>query len=178
MNTTATKHLHYYKCRDCLSPMATEERLVKYECFCGGQVEYMGAVKADGHVHDEQSQTPCNTLCTDATGPNCSCSCGGQNHGQHMRADIKVDLDRGVAILTPPDKDKALKVVAEYRAACAAAEARFMAVHGKAREAIKAGVWIERGAWEGAFYGWKSIRQAAGGKTVAGRIKKLNGLTF
>lgn len=29
-----------------------------------------------------KTATPCNAACTDAIGPDCSCSCGGANHGR------------------------------------------------------------------------------------------------
>ena len=122
----------YYKCSDCLSPMVTEERLdSSAECFCGGSLACMGMVKQDSHIHHEYSVTPCNTLCTDATGPNCNCSCGGKNHGVQRRADIQRDEDRGIAILTPPDRDKAVSVAAEYRAAKEAAWQRLVAKWGE-----------------------------------------------
>lgn len=33
----------------------------------------------------KNEQVPCNAKCTNATGPNCECSCGGMNHGHSHR---------------------------------------------------------------------------------------------
>jgi hypothetical protein len=43
---------------------------VRRQCFAHQRIK--------GHYHPE---TKCNAKCTSATGPDCSCSCGGANHG-------------------------------------------------------------------------------------------------
>ena len=34
------------------------------------------------------TDTPCNAACTHAIGPDCSCSCGGVNHGKQGRVNF------------------------------------------------------------------------------------------
>lgn len=169
MNTEAKRY--YYKCCDCLSPMVTERPMTgPAECFCGGNLAYMGQVKRDGHVHDEGTATPCNTLCTDATGPSCDCSCGGKNHGVHMAADIKVDIDRGVVILTPPNKEKALAVAKEYREAHDAAWQRLVARYG---DDLTTTAWLERPLWEAITNDKATWRHAKSLRVHSARMKAL-----
>ena len=170
--TDQTAKRYYYKCFDCLSPMVSEERLDNSaECFCGGLLSYMGKVKQDGHVHHEYDATPCNTLCTDATGPNCNCSCGGKNHGVQRRADIRRDEDRGVAILTPPHKEKASAVATEYRAAKESAWQRLVAKWGTD---LDTAAWIDdRSRWEAIMNDKAALRHARNMKVHAARMKAL-----
>lgn len=163
---------YYYKCFDCLSPMVAEERQDNSaECFCGGLLSYMGVVKQDGHVHNEYSATPCNTLCTDATGPNCNCSCGGKNHGVQQRADIRRDEDRGVAILTPPNKEKCIVVATEYRAAREAAWKRLEEQYGS--DLTTTTKWLERPLWEAITDDKAAWRFAKNAKVHSARMKAL-----
>lgn len=162
---------YYYKCHDCLSPMVAEKRLDdSAQCFCGGHLAYMGKVKQDKHVHDELTETPCNTLCTDATGPNCACSCGGKNHGVGMRADIHVDVDRGVAILTPPNRDKAVEVALEYHKAKTAAWKRLEDQYGAD---LTTAEWLKRPLWEAITDAKAAWRHAKSMKVHSARMKAL-----
>lgn len=92
---------HYYRCTDCLSVAATEQKLptetkhyterVTAECgACGGSIEYMGPVVRDRLVTDVKYLCPCDERCTGARGPNCDCSCGGANHGTGAMAEVVV----------------------------------------------------------------------------------------
>ncbi len=44
-------------------------------------MEALGQVKRAGFVSDTTIRPPCDSRCTNATGPSCSCPCGGKNHG-------------------------------------------------------------------------------------------------
>jgi len=162
---------HYYKCGDCLSPMVTEGRqAADAECFCGGRLSYMGKVKQDNHIHKERSETPCNTLCTAAKDHYCNCSCGGKNHGVRMSADIKLDLDRGLAILTPPNLEKAIARAAEYRIARDAAWQRLVVRHGIN---LTTAEWLARSLWEAITEDKAAWRHAKSMKVHSARMKAL-----
>jgi hypothetical protein len=60
----------------------TEGASVKNNCWlicgCGAAAfaKFMTVTVKEGKV--------CNSVCMGATGPSCSCSCGGENHGSGM----------------------------------------------------------------------------------------------
>lgn len=92
--------LFYYKCLDCLTPVALETRSTEdLFCDCGSnnRFEYMGRVQANGDITKQEEQCKCNSSCTHASGPSCDCECGGRNHGHGRKAYIVVDKVTGKA---------------------------------------------------------------------------------
>lgn len=87
---------HYYRCMDCLTVAATEEKLpenrqvygparVDAACdACGGGIEYMGVVVRETVQHVTGYRAICDGKCISARGPSCDCKCGGENHGSGM----------------------------------------------------------------------------------------------
>jgi hypothetical protein len=57
------------------TPGATVSGNCWFHCPCGkaAMVKYMTVTVAE--------ERACNGICMGATGPSCSCSCGGENHG-------------------------------------------------------------------------------------------------
>ena len=53
---------------------------------CGERLEVLGRVQGASLWHGERC--PCDERCTTALGPQCSCSCGGKNHGLGLAAAI------------------------------------------------------------------------------------------
>lgn len=64
-------------------------------------MELMGRVQRDRLVHDE-TRCPCDERCTCASGPNCSCRCGGENHGAGLVVEVQIDAG-GIPRVAPPD---------------------------------------------------------------------------
>jgi len=107
--------IYYYKCLgDCLEVIATMEKLPNdAQCaVCGGSFSFMGKVERD-HLVREEDRTPCNTLCTHASGPRCDCRCGGENHGTGRI--VKVKIINGIPVVDAFDYDKAVKRMVEFR---------------------------------------------------------------
>ncbi len=95
------KPRHYYLCVDCLSVAAADEETKYYDpainrfayglCgACNGRLEYMGHVHGP-RLNQTQYACPCDARCTNAPGPNCSCRCGGKNHGSMLVVAVEVD---------------------------------------------------------------------------------------
>jgi len=128
---------HYWRCPDCLSVCATVGPLNKMprdpqwhgsgpgvKCaLCAVRLEYMGQVAGSGRwLNKTQEICACNEKCQSATGPNCSCSCGGKNHGEAVLVTIVVSTS-AIPEITPID-DKAQVRRDEYHAAYEAAKNR------------------------------------------------------
>jgi hypothetical protein len=142
--------LHFYRCTDCLS-VCTSAELLSYrnrsgdivaggKCgACDGILEYLGRTERDRLIK-EHDACPCDDRCTSARGPNCSCRCGGANHGSHMTVTVRTD-EGGipVAMIDPAARLKA----EEYRAAKQrfwdAWNARYRAITDKKNR----GEWID-----------------------------------
>lgn len=111
------QYKEYVRCVDCLAvSMITEPLDYDSRCgVCGGQIESMGKVKGERLV-EHGVACSCDERCASATGPHCSCRCGGQFHGLNMF--VPVTRDRGpVPVITPQqDAAKLLQRAAEYRA--------------------------------------------------------------
>jgi len=126
----------FYKCVDCLSVMAVDNRLtpqyasvtpnahgVSYAyklgtCgLCNGKLEEMGQVKGTALTKPGE-RCPCDERCTSASGPNCNCQCGGENHGSGRMAQVEIIVGN-VPRVTPANDSAALTRAAEYRAALA-----------------------------------------------------------
>lgn len=79
----------FYKCPRCLFKFATDSSLrwgpsvdACPICQCD-RVNCLGATKGILTL-----ATKCNDVCTFASGPNCSCSCAGANHGSRILVPI------------------------------------------------------------------------------------------
>jgi hypothetical protein len=119
-----TVRLHFYRCTDCLSICTSAEQLsyrhhdgyivAGGKCgACDGTLEYLGRTERDRLIKEHEA-CPCDDRCTSARGPNCSCRCGGENHGSNMTVTVRIDQGGiPVALIDPAARLKA----EEYRAA-------------------------------------------------------------
>ena len=84
--------LFYYKCLDCLTPVAVDTQdSSDIVCDCGGDhLTFMGQVVGSNYMKTVE-KCKCNEICSYASGPCCSCHCGGVNHGLKMLANITVN---------------------------------------------------------------------------------------
>ena len=100
---------YMYRCHDCLAVSAVDGVLVdrRARCDCGGTVECLGYVRDTGrrYLARDSFDVPCDHRCTGATGPNCDCSCRGENHGTGRVVTVVVDVG-GVPRLRSPDVDR------------------------------------------------------------------------
>ncbi len=125
---------HYWRCPDCLSVSVTEgpvEAVLPRDAWgrmlncalCGVRCEYMGRVNIRTmRLEQTREVCACNEKCQSATGPNCSCICGGANHGVSMFVKV-VCSTSAIPEITPIDR-KAEVRRDEYRAALKAARER------------------------------------------------------
>lgn len=108
--------IHYYRCAgDCLEVVAMRCRIEAGDtcAVCGSKRwDYMGQVVMDKMVKHEEL-TPCNTLCTHASGPKCDCRCGGENHGTG-RVVIR-RIEKGIPVIPAHDYEKACARRDEFR---------------------------------------------------------------
>ena len=107
---------HYYRCCDCLVPMVLESDRRPSPlpvCVCGGTLEYMGVVHRH-RVLELEDRSPCDDRCTGATGPNCDCQCGGENHGSG-RVITVVRADHGAATVVALDPEVQIARAKEWR---------------------------------------------------------------
>lgn len=115
---------HFFRCLDCLSVAAVDNPVpdrgwrqrYTIECgACGGLLDHMGEVSGRSLIQ-RRTGCPCDGRCTGAIGPNCECSCGGENHGTGRL----VEIIKGVGPV-PVAKiklcDEAKKIAEEWRAA-------------------------------------------------------------
>lgn len=130
----------YLRCNGCLAVVAIEEnpgikgttarpadkREEHFACSaCGSQFEVMGKVYRDGgHLMQYAGERcPCDDRCTGASGPNCDCSCGGENHGSGRTVPVLRDLGKPPVIQIPQPEVAAARL-AEWQAARQAAAVR------------------------------------------------------
>lgn len=136
-------------------------------CDCGsGRLDWMGRVEADKVVR-AVDRCPCDSRCTHAFGPMCSCSCGGLNHGTARVVRVVVVND------VPTVVDEGLE-------ARLAAKAAWLAVRERAHAAVDAdpiviamrgGVWIkDREDWLRATNMLAGLRKADKLATLKGRV--------
>lgn len=147
----------YWRCTDCLSVVAIEQDMTggrnalvngKWEyvsnapkCECGGRFTLMGKVQRARLVLSHE-RCACDHKCTNATGPNCDCSCGGVNHGTGRVVTVVTD-EGGVPTVRGAD----MAVAEEFRAARKAAKERLALL--PFADDYAAGRYIaERSAWE------------------------------
>lgn len=183
---------HFFRCADCLHVFALEgdpaPRALGWNgtrlsgalfprwtrdvrCDCGSdRLGWMGRVEADKVVRVED-RCACDDRCTHARGPQCSCQCGGANHGTHLVVRIRVD-NTSACVEPQPDLAARLARLAEYRAARAAARERAN-VDG-ILDRMARGEWIaDRAAWERARDNLAAIRKSERMRTHAARMRTL-----
>lgn len=120
----------YVRCVDCLSVSVVEVesasdgealRTARGGCgecgLCHGPIEVMGVVALDRIWGATEEVAVCNEKCVDAAGPNCSCHCGGANHGSGLTREV---LRRGSSVprITPKERtpEKAAALLARVAA--------------------------------------------------------------
>lgn len=135
-------------------------------------MEYLGKSTVDQRLQETRTLAACDARCTEATGPNCTCQCGGVNHGTGKL--VTVIVDKGpIPRVNMPHPEVARAHAEAFRAADSAAKAR---IEERLKEPLakqRAGAWVETGFfWEikDAFAKWRKARSL---KTVKGRIKAL-----
>ena len=161
---------HYHKCLGCLLPFVTDARRLPdgATCsVCGSQrFHHMGEVfKVSGQLvaGDAITDCKCDSKCTCATGPECDCHCGGENHGAGMAATFErlasgaVQVRMGVPAKT---QERARQAATNYQALLAQAlaeEATF------------------RGCGSGCYWkGERLVREAKDSRSHPARMRKLN----
>lgn len=167
----------YYKCADCLEPVAIDEQYNTLTCDCGGNLRLMGKVTGDSwSLHQEQSA--CDYRCTDAAGPQCNCSCGGVNHGSHRV--VSVLVAQGMVSVVPRSDLEVRKArTAEYRAAITAARNAMPESWRTAYQAKREGRWVPNfGDFLSARDHLDAVNHAAGLKTHSGRMKALRAIAL
>ena len=172
---------HFYRCRGCLNVFTTEGRLTaeiwskieRAECVCGSErVEYLGQSTVDQRIKETRELCACDFRCTEARGPNCTCKCGGVNHGTGLM--IKVTRDKGaVPKLESPSPIKWKRTRDEWIAAQKAAEERMQKKHGQNLIDSRANKWIDREAFLEIRADFHRIHEAEKANTHAGRMKKI-----
>ena len=171
--------LTYFRCPTCLATTTvdTNEAASFYqpECgICGGTLERLGEVHQSTWV-ETGIRCVCDDRCTNAQGPNCECSCGGVNHGIGSKGDIEYVRATGKVKVTPKDAATIAKHLAqseEFKAAYAAAQARYEAKLGKTAELRRNGTWLPRSEWDALTNAQKALRDAKKSKVQKLRIKK------
>lgn len=162
----------YIRCRDCLAVAAIEVDSVPRDlkCPCGGNVLCMGRVFRDRLVRDHQD-CPCDTRCTNASGPNCDCQCGGANHGSGMLVTVTRDAGGIPRAEIPPNSELAVA----WRKALddATAKAHTTAAYA-AYEHKQRGEWVSNFQAYLDYCSYLSARRAAKARTShKGRMKVL-----
>lgn len=168
----ADTYRHFLHCGDCLQSVYVERpdrrSLSCIVCAaCGGAMEWEGILN-NGRIQYNIDGAPCNTLCVDAVGKSCTCSCGGENHGTHKIVPITIDNGRAI-VHTLPD-DTARQNAEEYRTArgMLRAEAnKIMADHGSSNG------WLPRPQWEAREKILLRLRKAAKLRTHKARMRVL-----
>lgn len=147
----------YVRCRVCLSVAAVNwtdprtnpnDALREAECAaCGGKLEIMGRVSRRRRLEQyAETVAACDERCVDATGPNCNCACGGENHGTGRVVELWRDAGAVPRVAVPTSAQAAARS-AEYHELRAKWDAAAEASGLKSlRERRRAG-WIEPAAY-------------------------------
>jgi hypothetical protein len=116
----------YYRCGDCLTPVALEgpKPPGSVDCVCGGNLTLMGRVVRSRVVADA-TRCPCDGRCTGAVGPACDCECGAANHGSGRVE--RYTIDQGKATLVAREPGVMIERAAAFRAAVADVQAAIAA---------------------------------------------------
>lgn len=130
--------------------MTSEQQFDSAECICGGRLTLLGPVTDTGRWLREELRPRCDGRCISATGPQCNCRCGGENHGQGLAATVVVRRDGGAVVLRPVDTEEARRRAEEYRVAKQAVHAALEARYGGAWVDYRQGLYIPSKAlwWE------------------------------
>ncbi len=177
--------LHSYRCTDCLSICTSAEQLSYRDRHgyiiaggkcgaCDGSLEYLGRTERDRLIKEHEA-CPCDDRCTSARGPNCSCRCGGENHGSNMTVTVRTD-ERGIPVAMI-DPAACLKTE-EYRAAKQgfwdAWNPRYRAITDKKNR----GEWIEAfSIYLDGQYSARAFHKAVELRTHSSRNRKIRALT-
>lgn len=165
---TKTAERHYWKCSDCLRPFVVAGKDKPEICSCGGKVYYMGKVMGSNYGHTETCE--CNEVCACARGPNCSCACGGKNHGKGLTVELEV-IDGKISVLSSDAQHE--QQGAEYRNALALATARYEKRFGETTEKILRGIWVPQPEWYARHQTLKALAAAKAGKIHKVRLERL-----
>lgn len=183
---------HFYRCNDCLSVVATEAKIaevrnpdtwrmeLKATCdACEGRMEYMGETVSmfnTGWLSKQTGVQPaCDGKCIGATGPNCDCKCGGENHGSGKV--VPVFEQFGIPRLQVP-KEAGAKADA-YRALLNEFRELYAAKIKPLQDRRIQGDWLEAGQFARLTAGQRlhqGFIMAKHGRTHASRNKKLAAL--
>ena len=160
---------HFYRCLDCLSVAACNERLRDGKCgACGGYLEYMGRVQRDRLV-TTGTECACDDRCTSALGPICGCKCGGINHGTHRV--VSVTYDHGdVPTLNVVDTQKSRLVAQEWREAVEAVSAEYASLNDRKRYSSG---WLSEDDFSRLCKLGNALRAARKLRQHAARMKRL-----
>lgn len=158
----------YYRCGDCLTPVAVEgaKPPAVIECACGGSLTLMGRVVRSRVVVDA-TRCPCDGRCTGAVGPACDCECGGENHGSGRVE--RYTIDQGKATLVAREPSVMIERAAEFRAALADVEAAIAA------NVTLAGAFADRAAGKHVGYAVFAATQEIRAERSAARRLKVHG---
>lgn len=133
----ASTDRHCYRCNTCLCVYVCEQqeqswpgRIVRdMGCLvCGndGNVEYLGRIGLDKNLEKDDIVCKCDERCIWASGPICTCMCGGRNHQSGPEGYTQV-LKTDKIRLTCLDEETVTKhqeIAREFLAEIAAAESR------------------------------------------------------
>ena len=161
----------FFKCRECLAVMVSESPALKGlegvsgpKCTCGGSLKYMGHVRRQRLV-DVSERAACDGRCTNAPGPSCDCTCGGENHGTHRIVEVIHDLGP-VPQLRSPNPERA----ETFRAAREATIAAFESTNKGLLQALDSGERLPVDLWTRARYFRSDLRAAGRVASVKGRL--------
>lgn len=155
----------FVRCPLCLSIAAVEGDIpAGLVCECGGAVDIMGVVQGDRLHIGTEFRCPCDDRCTSAKGPNCSCSCGGKNHGTNRV--LRIEHFDSI----PTIRSGSIHHGVEFKAALEQARATIDARYGR-----KNG-WETEAVYFGRQDAWKAFHRAQGMKSHKGRMRVLAGL--
>jgi len=179
----------YVRCQDCLTVSMVHYAELQQgdlpwkgyplhaRCgICDGFMEAMGAVVGEALVADQHLECLCDERCANATGPVCTCRCGGKHHGAQMAANVvRTTYDTEPRITPPGASGTALARALEYREALATAETRIKAHPSyDTYQAKLNGKWIDNfSAYLTVDGWWKSLREAKRARTHKSRMSKL-----
>lgn len=165
----------YFRCHDCLTVICTTD-LQKHQrhavtCgICNGRMEYMGDVTGKTWAHATEVCT-CNEVCQIAKGPDCTCRCGGENHGKGYKYTLHADATGTVILPKEENAAKRLQIADDYRNAEAAAVARIHAL--PLYNDYCNGRWIDRGAWDAIHNAEYKLNEARKGVMQTNRLAKF-----
>ena len=168
-----------YRCADCLFVMFADVRLPAGGVCeaCRGNIEYLGRVHKDGsRLFEKHEECACDGRCTSATGPSCSCHCGGENHGTNATVEVVVELGKPPRFL-PRDAGAQLARAEAFRQAKDAAKARMRTVYGPLLDAYARRDRIHSyETWSGIRDAYVAIGKAGRLRSQGGRLKALAGV--